>query len=171
VLYQQAAPALAYALGISVKAAQEFIDEYFQTYPDLERNIELHKKFVIENGYAKTYFNFFRRWEDHTEENHNMLRECVNMPIQGTAWNIMELILIEVDKRLLESFKARLMMQIYDSMIVETPDDEIQEVGKMLKDVVENINKPYEDLNKVKLITDIKVGNSLCEGDMKKLEV
>jgi len=41
----------------------------------------------------------------------------------------------------------------------------------MLKDVVENINKPYEDLNKVKLITDIKVGNSLCEGDMKKLEV
>ena len=172
ILYQQGAPALAYALGISEKEAQQFINEYFNAYPDLDKNIKLHKQRVIESGYVDTYFKFRRRWYDHSAENTAMLRESVNTPIQGTAWNIMELVLIKIDKMLEEDrYNANLVMQIYDSFVVELLPKDLYDIGEKVNTIVETINEPFDGLNRVKILTDLKYGDSLCEADMEKLEI
>jgi len=162
VLYQEGSQKLAYELNISEEKAEKFIEDYFKGFPDLKDNIEKQKQFVIENGYVSTYFNFRRYFKYHGKEDHETLRQAVNTPIQGTAWNILQLILIEIDKLLEQlNFRSRLVAQVYDSVVVESPDEEIAEVVHLIKNIVRNVNKPYEKLNHVMLDTDIEVGKDL----------
>lgn len=168
ILYQESAWALAYALGVTEEEAIAFIKNYFSGFPDLEKNIEAIKEFVLKNGYCDTYFKFRRWFPDYNSEEQfkveKVLRQAVNSPIQGTAWNLMQLSLIEIDKRLEElDFDVGIVMQVYDSVIVETPEDKIDIVAPIIKETMENINKPYEGINRVKLKTDVEVGYNLYD--------
>lgn len=164
ILYQQGAESLAYALGISLREAEEFIKTYFRGFPDLERNIEKQKDFTRRYGYAKTYFGHRRFFQRGTWDDADTLRKAVNSPIQGTAWNLMQLSLIEVDKVLTENnMKSGLVLQVYDSMVVEAHKDEVDDVAKLMKRTMETIHLPYEGLNRVKLKTDVEIGNNLHE--------
>lgn len=164
VLYQEGAEALAYNLGTSKRKAQEFIDDYFRGFPELKKNIEKQKQFVVKNGYVDTYFGFRRWFKNHQVEDHEILRMAVNTPIQGTAWNLLELILIEVDRVLEErGLKSALVLQVYDSVIVEAVENEVEEVALLIKEVMENINKPYPELSRVKIEIDMEIGDNLGE--------
>ena len=164
ILYGMGPPALAYQLGVTEKEAQKFIVEYFKGFPKLKEYMDSLREFVIKNGYVKTYFGFKRTFRNHKAEDHNTIREAGNLPIQGTAWNLMELILIEVDKRLEEEgFKSRLVLQVYDSLVIETYKDELEEVASMVKEIMTTINKPFDILNSVKVKTDIEIGYNLAE--------
>uniref|UniRef100_A0A6H1ZA79 DNA-directed DNA polymerase n=1 Tax=viral metagenome TaxID=1070528 RepID=A0A6H1ZA79_9ZZZZ len=166
VLYQMGAEELAHRIGVSLLEAEKFIYEYFEGFPQLRDNIEKTKRFVIENGYLENYFKFRRRWKYHSEDDRNTLREAVNFPIQSLAWNLMELILIEVDK-FLEDKRSELIMQTYDSLVVETYKPELDVVSSKINDIMSTIHLPFERLNKVKLLNDMKVGKNLEE--MEKL--
>jgi len=167
VIYQQQAAGLAYALGIKETEAQQFINEYYNNFPDLYYYIEKTKEKVIKDGDLVNYFGFKRRWFKHSADDHNTQREAVNFMVQSPSWTIIELAMIQINKKLFrKGLKAKLLMQIYDAIIVEAPDEEIDEVAKIMKQVMTSVNKPFDILNRVKLLTDIEVGKNLR--DMKK---
>lgn len=164
ILYQMGEEALAYKMGKSVKKARKFIDDYFAMFPDLKREIENIKKFVVENGYVDTYFGFRRFFKYHTWEDSNTLREAVNSPIQGTAWNLMQLSLININKILKENkMESGLNMQVYDQAIVEYEKSEKDEAARIMKNVIESVNEPYKVLNEVKIKTDLEIGRNVGE--------
>lgn len=162
ILYGMGADSLSYRIGVSVSKAEKFIHDYFEGFPGLRDGIEKTKQFVIDNGYADTYFKFRRRWKYHNPEDHNSIREGVNHRVQGTAWNLMQLDLIEVDKYL-EDFKSDLIMQIYDALVVEAKEEEIDIIAPKIKKIMETINKPYDVLNEVQLRADVQVGPNLAD--------
>jgi len=162
ILFQEGAIGLAYNLGISETKAQKFIDDYYSPFPKLYEYIEGIKQFVIENGWVETYFHFRRRWRDHTAEDHGTLREGVNHGIQGGAWNLLQLIMIEVDKRL-EGMESALVTQVYDSIVVEALESEVSAVVGVVKSSIEEVNLPYPKLNRVRVVGDIEVGPNLTD--------
>ncbi|MHA2220390.1 MAG: DNA polymerase, partial [Candidatus Hodarchaeales archaeon] len=141
--------------------AEAFIERYFEGFPKLEENIERIKDFVNKNGYVDTWFGFRRHWQYHGVKEHKTQREAVNHPIQGTAWNIMEKILIDVDK-LLSDYQSKLVWQNYDSLTVEAKEEEIDELAPKIQDIMESVQKPYDVLNRVQIKSDIKKGYDLA---------
>ena len=164
VIYQQGSSTLGYQLGIKESEAQSFINEYYENFPDLKINIDRTKELIIKQGYLDNYFGFRRTWRYHTAEDKATLREGINFLVQSLAWNLIQLCMIQIDNKLKErKLKGRLILQVYDSIIVEAPDKEIYEVADIMKNVMTNVNKPYENINRVVLATDIEVGKNLAE--------
>jgi DNA polymerase-1 len=165
ILYQMTAMALAYRLGIPEDKAQRFIDDYFQGFPSLYKNIEKLKAFVVEYGFVRNYFGFTRRWEQHSEEDHDVLREAVNFPIQSVAWNLVQMSLIKIDEalgRLKESIsKDGLVLQVYDAICAEVRDEYVDSVAELMYTIMTTINKPFPGLNRVNLLADFQTGKSL----------
>jgi DNA polymerase-1 len=161
ILYQMGPDELSYRLKIKKEEAEAFIERYFEGFPKLEENIERIKDFVNKNGYVDTWFGFRRHWQYHGVKEHKTQREAVNHPIQGTAWNIMEKILIDVDK-LLSDYQSKLVWQNYDSLTVEAKEEEIDELAPKIQDIMESVQKPYDVLNRVQIKSDIKKGYDLA---------
>ena len=166
ILYGMTVFGLSYRLGMSVKKAEIFIKKYFEPFSDLESWIEQVKDFVIRNGFVETYFKFKRFFPNYKTASEmdieRMLREACNMPVQGTAWNLMQLIMISVDKQL-EHMKSGCLMQIYDALIIETLESEVDKVANLLYNTMCTINKPFDILNTVQMKTDVEVGYNLAE--------
>ena len=165
VLYQMTEMALAYRLGISEGRAKKFIDDYFKGFPSLAINIEKLKGEVIRTGSISNYFKFTRRWVDHSAEDQGTIREAVNFPIQSLAFNLVQIAMIQIDNkfgRLQDSLlKDGLCLQVYDSIIAEVRDEYVDSIILMMKDIMENVNKPFPNLNRVKLLVDFQVGKDL----------
>ena len=181
ILYQTSPRSLAYELGITEEEAAEFIKQYFLRFPDMYKNINKTKDLVKKQWFLDSYFGFRRRWEapvkpsierysdspvklEEAERKYRMIvnkiqREAVNMKIQSPAFSLIELALIQIDERLeKEKLESRLVEQVYDSVVVESPNDEIDDVSDIVQEIMENVNKPYPNLNRVKLVSDIEVG-------------
>ena len=164
VLYGEGPQKLAYTLGITVKKAEKFIEQHYEGFPSLKENIEKTKELVIKQGYLDNYFGFRRRWQFHSEEDHSTLREAVNFLVQSLAWNLIQLAMIRVDRELKErGLKSRLVLQVYDSLVVEALNEEVPEVAFIIKNAMENVNKPYDNINRVLLKSDIEIGLNLAE--------
>jgi len=164
VIYQQQAQGLAYILNISEDEAQAFIDRYYKNFPALRRNIDKTKKLLVEQGYLDNFFGFRRRWKSHSEEDGASLREGVNHLVQSLAWNLLQLAMIELDMEIEKrGLEAKLLLQVYDSLVVETPDKEVDEVAKLLKYILENVNQQFEGLRDVLLKADVTVGKNLAD--------
>lgn len=161
-LYQETPVGLAYQLNISERKAEEFIKKYFESFPDLTRNIEKAKRSVAKKGYVTNYFGFTRWWRFKQANDPAMLREAVNQPVQSLAWNLMELILIKIEE-FLEDMKSYLVLQTYDDLVIETHRSEVDKAASKVKEVIEGVNKPFDELNKVKILTDIEIGDNLGE--------
>jgi DNA polymerase-1 len=160
ILYGKTAFGLAYDLGISVTEAEDFIARYFGEFPGLKKYMDSVIDQVVELGYVDTYFGFRRTWDKHTREDHKTLREAQNAPIQGTAWNLMELALVKVDKDL-KDYQSGLNLQVYDSLCVETHQSEIKAIIEIIRNGMTSVNKPFEILNTVDMLCDIQIGNNL----------
>lgn len=168
ILYGSGAEGIANQIGKSKDEAQKLIDEYFKNFPSLKRNIEKAKKLVIKQGFLDNYFGFRRSWINHTKEDHATLRESTNMLIQSLAWNFIELAMIQIDEAFIRNkMESQILLQIYDAVIVESPDDEIKDASRIVKSIMESVNQPYKGINEVKLISDIEVGK--CLGEMEKI--
>ena len=150
-------------LGIPIYQAKEFIDNYFRTYPKVYEYMEKLKKDAKAHGFAKTYFGRIRYIPELTMSNRNMQmfgeRVAMNMPLQGSASDIIKLAMIKVHKALKDNnLKSKLIMQVHDELIIDTYEDEIEIVSKILKENMENVvSLP------VKLVADLGVGDSWLE--------
>ena len=164
VLYQIGAPGLAYDLKVKEHEAQQFIDDFYAEFPDLWYNIEEIKKEVIKNGYLTNYFGFKRRWFNHSSEDHNTQRQAVNFVVQSLSFNLLEIAMIQINNKLIKkNLKSKIILQVYDSITCETIDEEIDKVAEIMKQVMTGVNKPFKNLNRVKLLVDIEVGKNLKE--------
>lgn len=150
-------------LGISVPQARRYMQNYFATYPDVKRFMEDCVAFAKANGYVKTLYGRKRYIPELQASVYSTRafgeRVAMNMPLQGTASDIIKAAMIEVDKKLKEGgYKAKLIMQVHDELIIDCPLSEKDEVGKLLKTCMQNV----AELS-VPLIADVGSGENWLE--------
>lgn len=160
VVYGISAFGLGEDLGISRKEAQEYINNYFKTYPGVKEYLSGQIRFAKENGYVKTLYNRRRPIPELTSSNFMQRqfgeRVAMNSPIQGSAADIMKIAMLNVKKALIEGgYDARIVLQIHDELLIEVKDDQAEEVKKL----VENVMKNAVSL-KVNLEVDAHIGKS-----------
>ena len=150
-------------LKISPKVASEYIKLYFERYPDVEKYLKDSVENGKEKGYAVTLFGRRRPLPELKSSNYNVRqfgeRVAMNMPIQGSAADIIKLAMVEVSGKLREKcMKSKLVLQIHDELIVDCPKEEAETVSMLMQSCMENVVKL-----KVKLVADAKIGNSWFE--------
>lgn len=150
-------------LGISVYEARRYMQNYFATYPGVKRFMNDCVAFAKENGYVKTLYGR-KRYIPELQASVYATRAfgervAMNMPLQGTASDIIKAAMIEVDKKLAEGgYKAKLIMQVHDELIVDCPLPEKDNVEKLLKTCMQNV----AELS-VPLIADVGSGENWLE--------
>lgn len=150
-------------LGISRKAAQDYIDTYFENYPDVKRYMEESVREAKDLGYSATLYNRRRYLPDINSRNFNVRsfaeRTAINTPIQGSAADILKLAMIELAKRLKEEkLQANMLLQVHDELVFEVPETELETLDKLVKEVMENTVQLD-----VPLITDSSWGKTWYE--------
>lgn len=152
ILYGMSAFSLAQDLKISRFDAQNYINKYLEHYSGIDNYMNEVILFAKEQGYVETIFHR-RRYLPELNSSNFLLRSfgervARNMPIQGSAADIIKIAMINVYKRLLdEDFKSKIILQVHDELIIESPEDESEEVKKLLKEEMENavkLNVPLE---------------------------
>ena len=150
-------------LGISRKQAKKYIDEYLEEYKGIKEFMDNITQKAKEQGYVETLFHR-RRYIPELKSNNYMVRQfgaraAMNTPIQGTAADIMKIAMINVYRELKQrNLKSKIVLQVHDEMMLESPKDEIEEVKKIIKEKMENAVK----LN-VPLIADISEAENWYE--------
>lgn len=134
---------LAEQLKISPKKAGEYITKYFEMYPSVKEYMDKNVKFAKENGYVTTLLGRKRYIREINSPNFNMRsfgeRAAMNMPLQGTAADIIKIAMIRVhDKFKTLQLKSKLILQVHDELIVDTHPDEVDTVLKTLRDEMQN---------------------------------
>ena len=134
---------LAKNLKISPNEARDYIDAYFKEYPEVKEYTEKNVAFAKDNGYAKTLLGRRRYISELSSTNFNTRqfgeRVAMNMPLQGSAADIIKLAMLGVWKRLKkENLKSELILQVHDELIIDTFYDEKEKVEKLLVEEMEN---------------------------------
>ncbi len=135
---------LARNAGLSRKEADQFIQTYFQRYPGVRAFMDECIRLGNETGYAKTMHGRRRELYELRSSNRNVRnfgeRAAMNTPVQGTAADIIKLAMVKVSQRLQEEgYKARLILQVHDELVVECPIDEAEAVSQLLRQTMEQI--------------------------------
>ncbi len=154
---------LAKNISVSRKEAREFIERYFERYPGVKRYMDAAVAEGREKGYVTTLMGRRRYLPELASANFNLRsfgeRCAMNSPIQGTAADIIKLAMIRVADALRKGgYKARLILQVHDELIVEAPENEQERVRALLKDCMEGVAALA-----VPLKTDISVGRDWRE--------
>lgn len=154
---------LARNLDIPVKRAAEYIKLYFERYPRVKAYLDESVESAKRTGYAVTMFDRRRAMTELKSSNYNTRsfgeRVAMNMPIQGTAADIIKLAMVKAHRILSErGLKTRLILQVHDELIFDTPPDERDEVVLLVHDCMEQVAQLS-----VPLDADVKVGKSWFE--------
>ncbi len=147
IIYGQQAFSLSQDLNISLKEAESYIEGYFKAYPSIGAFLDGCVNSAKERGYAETIYNRRRYVPELSASNFNTRsfgeRVAKNMPIQGTAADIIKLAMIRVTNRLkAERLKSRLILQIHDELLLEVKDGEQERVHALLKQEMESFDLP-----------------------------
>ncbi len=150
-------------LGIPRSEAVKLIEQYFRTYPGINNYIMETIADARKNSYVKTLAGRRRYVPDINSENKNIReaaeRVAINMPIQGTAADMIKIAMIRIQRRLdAEKFKSMLILQIHDELLFEVHPDEEERLREMVAAEMENA-LPMD----VPLKVDIGIGNSWYE--------
>ena len=163
ILYGISGYGLSEDLGIDIKEAKDFIDNYLETYPGIMNYMEEEKTNAYKNGYVKTLMNRKRVIEELNNKNYLIRssgeRMALNTPIQGTAADILKKAMVEIyhefNKRQLQS---KMLIQVHDELVFNVLKDELEEV----KEIVRNIMEKTFKLS-VPLKVDIEYGTDWYE--------
>lgn len=160
IVYGIGAFSLAQNIGVTRAEADAYIKGYLSHYSGVDAYMKRIVETAKECGYVKTLFNR-RRYLPELNNSNAMLRAfgervARNMPIQGTAADIIKIAMVRVYDRLKsEKLRARLIMQVHDELIIEAPEAECETVKALLKEEMENaVNL------KVKMLADVSAGKT-----------
>ena len=142
IVYGISAFSLAQDIGVPVYEAKEYIETYFERFPGIRRYMDEVVAQAKERGYVETLMHRRRALPELTASNFNTRsfgeRVARNMPIQGTAADVIKLAMVRVDERLhKENLKAKLILQVHDELIVECPEEEKEVVARLLTEEME----------------------------------
>jgi DNA polymerase-1 len=150
-------------LGITRKAAQQYIDTYFEKYPGVKEYMERIVRQAKDQGFVETLYHRRRYLPDINSRNYNIRsfaeRTAINTPIQGSAADILKIAMIELNKRLKEEkLEATMLLQVHDELVFEVPEKELETLDKLVSEVMENAVSLH-----VPLITDSSWGKTWYE--------
>lgn len=160
IVYGIGAFSLAKDIGVTNKEAKQYIENYLSTYSGVDKYMQSMIDLAKEKGYSETLFHR-KRYLPELSASSFMLRSfgervARNMPIQGTAADIIKIAMIKVDKRLKsENMESRLILQVHDELIVEAPENEAEKALEIVTEEMENACKM-----KVLLRADGNIGDT-----------
>ena len=160
VMYGAGPYRLSQELGIPMAESKKIISSYFERYSGIKNYINNTLDFARKNKYVKTILGRRRYCYDILNNNQRIRssieRAVINMPIQGTAAELIKIAMIAIHKNILiNNFKSKMILQIHDELIFETPDEEIDKLKTMVLFEMENAMKLD-----VPLIIDYGIGDS-----------
>ena len=144
IVYGISAFSLSQDIGVTVAEAKDYMDRYFATYGGVKDYMDGIVEKAKEQEYVETLLHRRRALPELKSSNFNLRafgeRVALNMPIQGTAADVMKLAMVRVHRRLKEEkLCARLIMQVHDELIVECPETERQQVERLLTEEMEHV--------------------------------
>ncbi len=163
IVYGIGAYSLSEDLNISMKEAQAFIDQYFERYPSVKTYLDNSIETARQTGFGQTMFGRKRTIPDIHSQNFNLRsfaeRVAMNMPIQGSAADIIKLAMVNVDAAFKqEGLAARILLQVHDELLIEAPKEEAEKAAAIMKREMEQAAKLS-----VPLVVDTATGGSWYE--------
>ena len=146
ILYGISSFGLSEDLGIDIKTAKNFIDNYLNTYPGITEYMEKEKQDAYKNGYVKTLMNRKRVIEELKSKNYMVRsggeRIALNTPIQGTASDILKKAMVEIYDKFKElGLKSKMIIQVHDELVFNVVNSELEQVSNIVKEIMENTYK------------------------------
>ena len=163
IVYGISAFSLAQDIGVYPNEAKAYMEAYLAKYHGVRTYMERIKEQAKQNGYVTTLYGRRREMPELRSANFNIRsfgeRVALNMPIQGTAADIIKLAMVRVYERLeKEGLEAKLLLQVHDELIVECPETEAERVSLLLKEEMEHAAQLS-----VPLTADVHTGHSWAE--------
>ena len=160
IIYGISAYGLSQDISVPQKEAESYIQGYFEKYPKVKTYLDETVEKAKQEGYVSTLYDRRRAMPELRSPNFNQrafgARVAMNMPIQGTAADIIKIAMINVANRLTrENLATKLILQVHDELLLEVPKDELEQVKAILKDEMENA----ATLD-VPLTVDVNIGES-----------
>jgi len=160
VIYGQTKYGLSKQLEISQQEAEDFINNFFASYPQTADYLEKIKLMARTRGYVSSLLGRVRQIPDINSQ--SMMRKqaaqrmAINMPIQGTAADLMKLAMIKIYEALQENnYTGRLLLQVHDEVVLEVPDQELDPTRKMVVEIMESVYQLD-----VPLLVDVEIGDN-----------
>jgi DNA polymerase-1 len=149
---------LAAQLGIPQAEAKAYIERYFARYQGVQAFIEKTLEATRREGAVRTLFGRLRPIPDIESRNPNQRgfaeRTAVNTPLQGTAADLIKLVMIALDRKLTErNLKTRMVLQVHDELLFDVPNEETEEIEEMVRAEMEGVVKLH-----VPLVADLAFG-------------
>ena len=144
IVYGISAFSLSQDIGVTVAEAKAYMEAYFATFPGVRQYMDSVVAQAKEQGYVETLFHRRRELPEIRSSNFNLRsfgeRVALNMPIQGTAADIMKLAMVAVERRLKEELpSAKLVLQVHDELIVECREEQAEAAARMLEEEMEQV--------------------------------
>lgn len=163
IVYGISAFSLAEDIGVSVKEADGFINNYFERYPKVKKYMDYAVRRAKLEGYAETIWGRRRLIPELSSGNYMTRsfgeRAAMNMPVQGSAADVIKIAMVKVYKRLqAEGLRSRLILQVHDELLIEAAEGEVDAVISILKDEMERA----VELS-VTLTIDVNIGRNWYE--------
>ena len=162
IIYGQTRYGLAQTLGISPFEAQELISKYFATYPKISNYINETLETAQEKGYVETLYGRRRYLGAQLNSRNANIREfahraAINAPLQGTSADIIKMAMVELHNKL-KNYESKIILQIHDELVLEVPENELEEVKNLTIKAMEQ-NQPLD----VPLLVEVGWGKTWME--------
>lgn len=143
IAYAVEAYGLSQRVGISRVEAKKVIEDYYETYKGVKKFMEETPEIAKEQGYVTSIYGRRRYFPSIKDRNFNVRhraeREAINMPIQGTASDIVKMAMLKVDAALKrENLKTKMIMQVHDELLFEAPEAEVEKAMEVIKKAMES---------------------------------
>ena len=160
IIYGISSFGLAEDLGVDIKTAKKFLDNYLETFPGIKNYMDKVIKDAYETGYVKTIMNRKRKIDELYNTNHMIKvqgeRMALNTPVQGSSADILKKAMIDIYNEFNRlNLKSKMILQVHDELIFNVKNDELEKVKEIVINFMENAYK----LN-VPLEVDVEIGKN-----------
>ena len=157
---------LAKQINVSNHEAEEFLNAYFTRFPEIKIYMDQTIKFCRKSGYVNNIFGRRSHFISINDKNYNVRnfqeRAAINAPIQGSASEIMRLAMIRLKNRFIDKKfdKTKMLLQIHDELIFETPKDEAKRISKIIAEEMSSVSKSDQHSFTIPLTVDVNIGDN-----------
>ena len=157
---------LAKQINVSNYEAEDFLNSYFARFPEIKNYMDQTIKFCRKSGYVNNIFGRRSHFININDKNYNIRnfqeRAAINAPIQGSAAELMRLAMVRLSKKLNEANcqKTKMLLQIHDELIFETPREEVKRISKIILDEMTSVSKSDKHSFSIPLTVDLNIGDN-----------
>ncbi len=157
---------LAKQINVSNYEAEEFLNSYFAKFPEIKVYMDKTIKFCRKNGFVNNIFGRRSHFMSINDKNYNVRnfqeRAAINAPIQGSASEIMRLAMIRLEKKFNEqkNRKTKILLQIHDELIFETPKEDVKRISKVIIEEMSSVVDSDQHSFSIPLTVDLNTGDN-----------